>query len=790
MVKRLRRRPLTAETGVRFPYELLAVFNSPTRESIENVKFSMLFLYRLLKYEKEGEHYKMYEMIIGLQILAILFVVVSLVYMFRVGSTYTQKLMLSFLAATLVHNAGYLLELMSTSMNEALAAVKVEYLGSSIVAVLFMMFICDYCGAKGNIVFERFLLLCSCIVILLVWTTPIHKFYYKSIEFVQEGVYPHLKLEYGLGFYMYILMCIVIPWGVSVWILFTSSRNAGKRNSKFRFISVGATIALFVLALYVLGVFPEGYDPTPLSLSFMFAVLVVFVWNRKDFDLTRTATDTVLDSIGDGMIVLDESRMVSMYNAAAKEIFPQLDIRKNIKEISGVPSDVLEGDGNIKFQIGEKHYEGRFQTLTDYENAVRGYTILVVDVTSTYEYIEKLNEMREQAENANQAKSNFLANMSHEIRTPMNAIIGMCELVLEESRGRKLYDYALDIKTAALNLLSIINDILDLSKVESGKMELVEDDYQIRQLVKDTANLVKIVAAKKGLRMDVNLDENLPCGYYGDEGRIRQILINILNNAIKFTKEGSVSLDVSGEYIDKEHVKLRFEIEDTGIGIKEEDLPRMFESFRQLDMNRNKKIEGTGLGLSISKQMVALMDGEIQVSSEYGKGTCFSITIPQRVTDTRTVKENSVDQPEEKEKPLRMFEAENYHILVVDDNLINRKVVIQMLKAYKFPVEQATCGSEAIELVGKNKYQLIFMDHMMPEMDGIETTGILRSEYAENMEGTIVVALTANAFVGVEEQFLKNGFDDFLSKPFQHPQIHQILDRWVPESEKKYTEDK
>lgn len=412
-----------------------------------------------------------------------------------------------------------------------------------------------------------------------------------------------------------------------------------------------------------------------------------------------------------------------------------------------------------------------------------GYIIIVTDLSERMKTVQKLEEAKREAENANQAKSTFLANMSHEIRTPMNAIIGFSELVLKMDISDEVRAHVEDIKWSSRNLLAIINDILDISKIESGKMELVPGKYYMSVLLKDVSLIITAQAMAKGLSFQMKVDNTIPNRLYGDKVRIRGILINILNNAVKYTKEGSVTFEVSVIEKNAEKVKLEFKVSDTGVGIRPEDQKSLFKSFEQLDRKVHYGVEGSGLGLAISNGYVTLMGGEIKVSSIYGKGSVFTVILEQEIVDPAPMDEDYSHEEEQKNgSTLGTMQISGVQVLVVDDNMVNLRVADGILNSYGLLVDTASSGKEAIELCRKKKYHLIFMDQMMPEMDGVETMKQIRAEnqyYAAGGESKIIV-LTADAISGARKQLMEKGFDEYLGKPMNLKQIERLLVRFLP----------
>ena len=431
--------------------------------------------------------------------------------------------------------------------------------------------------------------------------------------------------------------------------------------------------------------------------------------------------------------------------------------------------------------------------VINYLGATFGMFVFYFNVeTPDYLTLERtlieLEEAKKQSDAASEAKSGFLSNMSHEIRTPLSAILGMNEMILREEKDKTILSYARSVERAGQNLLSVINDILDFSKIESGKLTLVEDVYSLTKVLKDVCGIISFRAAEKGLTFHAHIEESTPESFYGDVIRLRQMMLNLLGNAVKYTREGSVTLHVKCDGIrrveDRDMTTLIISVKDTGIGIAKEDMERLFDKFERVDMKQNSSVEGTGLGLAIVKEISDLMGGRIEVKSAYGEGSEFILRIPQRVEGEKKVGDlsNVLFTTEEQSNTYRArFSAPDARVLVVDDADINLLVFQKLLKQTHLVIDTALSGLDAIALTQDTPYDLIFLDQRMSGMSGAETLSYIRSQEGGVNTKTSVICLTADAVQGAKGRYLALGFTDYLSKPLDAARLEAMIMQYLPE---------
>ena len=409
--------------------------------------------------------------------------------------------------------------------------------------------------------------------------------------------------------------------------------------------------------------------------------------------------------------------------------------------------------------------------------AIGLFGFLIFSIIHTIKQLIGIRLEADEMAHISKAKDIFLANMSHEIRTPMNAIIGMDEMILREAKDKNVLRYAADIKSAGHVLLSIINDILDLSKIESGKMELIPVEYDFASVLNDIVNMTMNKSKDKGLKYDLGVEPDIPSVLRGDEIRIRQIILNLTNNAIKYTAEGRVSIHIG---FDRGTNKLTVRVADTGMGIRPEDLGKLFSSFQRLDETKNRNIEGTGLGLNITKQLTEMMGGTIAVESEYGKGSVFTATIVQEVVDDTPIG-NYTERLEKAQSEKAEFRpqliAPEARVLIVDDNEMNLEVITALMKDTRMKITTAASGAECIDVLKDRAFDVIMLDQMMPGMSGTQTLAKIREQRLA--DDTPIIALTADAIVGARDQYIREGFSDYLSKPVMYSELEEVLLKFI-----------
>ena len=528
--------------------------------------------------------------------------------------------------------------------------------------------------------------------------------------------------------------------------------------------------------------------------------VIWFTATRKNmYTITSVNMSRYLwDGIKTGILVVDSDRKPALMNTYAEEL---LSVKHSEALLLTDIFDITEAElSDVYKELRHKNevkrsWECRTApvccgiTVTaepDRFGELFCYLFAISDITREEKLIQEVMD-------SDRAKSDFLARMSHEIRTPINAVLGMDELILREGPKEPVRTYAENIASSGRSLLTIINDILDLSKIEAGKMEILCGNYSLASMLNDSCSIIAPKAAEKGLTVTLMCEEGLPRMLYGDEIRVRQILNNFLSNAVKYTEKGHIVLKAERVVLPDEpekDISIRFSVEDTGIGIEKENLGKMFESFTRLDQERNYTVEGTGLGLAITRQLVELMNGSMSVESTYGVGSTFSVILRQGIADKTPVGHVSEEYEREKSEIARntVLKLKAASVLVVDDVPMNIRVFEGLLKRTGLAIDSATGGEEALRLLRQNSYDMVFMDHMMPKMDGIETFRRFREELSEaksegretkNADAKFIM-LTANAIVGAKQEYLDEGFDDYLSKPIDGKKLEDMLVKYLP----------
>ena len=503
---------------------------------------------------------------------------------------------------------------------------------------------------------------------------------------------------------------------------------------------------------------------------------VSYQWNSKEentlVDYFQTMTE---EEIANTIAIYDRDGYIEVNPAF--QIMTTSGVNKRI--IKSCVMDILLGTQLWIPTLSGGKYSGAvfFDKYDTTPYAVTDKFLMSEVVNSLAVYIDRLN-----AENANRAKSDFLSTMSHEIRTPMNAIVGMTEVALREEMTPSMRKCLKTVQSSAFGLLTLINDILDYSKIEAGKLEIVPEKFYTLSLVND---MYEIIKARNGgkLALHLHMPDNLPTALYGDIVRIKQVMINFCTNAVKYTDTGSVDIFLETERIDDNHCKLIFSVKDTGIGIRKEDFSKLFKQYGQVDTTVNHHKEGTGLGLMISRQLIENMNGMVSVESEYGKGSTFGFTIPLIVKDwslAGTLENYHYDEDDEEDENA-LFTAPEARILIVDDTPLNLMVAEALLSPIGMTIETAESGFETLDKVADTTYDLILMDHFMPGMDGAETVQKIRALDGNPNQNIPIIALTADAMSGVKEALLASGMNDFMSKPILIDVAYQVLQRWLPE---------
>ena len=721
---------------------------------------------------------------LALHIFGVLVAFALLVIVFRKEDTnYKGELILT-IACCLVTLVAKSIYIVGGQKETMVVIGKMEYLGKCFGNFCALMFMIRWKNIKIPQWAIHLLLVVNMGFYVMIATVDYHHLYYKDYWLAPSKANLNgytLEISPAPMYYVYMAFLLAeIMTTIGIIISSYCSQRSMPNKGKIHFLMIAAMLSpMLLLSLRILKIL-KGDDPTPLGILLSCIFMSIAVVKYGLFDPVKNAKNYIIDNLKEAVIVTDADHRFLFLNSMADKIITSINKEQGYCTDDKIYA-FIQGSQDF-FDWKDRHYQVEETVLKDNE-LIQGYMMTIVDVTKIIEQNHLMKRLVLQTEDANRAKTNFVSNMSHEIRTPMNSIVGITEILLRSRHSPKEQEYLLNIQSSGRVLLTIINDVLDCSKMEAGKMQLFDEPYDTCSLFHDLRISMENRIGHSGLELIYDIDQDIPCKLKGDMGRIRQVIINLVNNAIKYTEKGSVRFSVRVRQKNTDKVMLYYEVADTGIGIREEDQKILFDAFQRVEMDRNRYVEGTGLGLTISQNLVNMMGGVIEVESEYGKGSKFYFTIEQTIIDPTPVSavnyNGQKDNVTEKEAEC-LFIAPEAHILLVDDNELNLVVAKELLKPLRMQIDTAENGLQAVKMVRGSQYDLVLMDHMMPVMDGIEAAKAIRALPEDKYQNLPIIALTANAMVDARKEFLNAGMNGFVAKPIDFTRICNQLKLWLP----------
>ena len=695
---------------------------------------------------------------------------------------------------TAVVNFGYWQLAMSHNLEEALLANRIAYLDGTFLTLFIFLAVAQFCRIKVPVWLITVMSIVGFVVLGLSYTGGYSTIYYSNVSIIQRHGVTFLVTQDGPAHILYIFLIVVyavIDLGVMVY--------AFRNKNKVSYINTFFLLAteLFCMVVYAVeSITVCEIQLLPFAYVFNMALLFVLFRRTNLYDLSINAEHIREERREYGYVSFSRHGKYIGSNEVARKYFPELENLLMDHRISPKEEFLYNEFGNWVAYFNPDTDKTRYYTRNDRilkcrlnyftvgkRSSIQGYLIEITDDTNQQRHIQELNEMARKAEEANLAKSTFIANISHEIRTPIHAVLGMNEMIMRESNEPQIRVYAGNIKKSGNILLSLVNTILDYSRMEQGNQRLQLVTYETGKLLNNALDVIRLQTNSKNLRLEVFIDEHLPAKLIGDDLKFQQILFNLLTNAVKYTNEGYVRLCVSQIERNADSVSIEVSVEDSGIGIRKEDIGHLTNAFCRVDEKHNRNIEGAGLGLSIASQLLQQMGSRLMIDSEYGVGSIFSFKLTQQIADPAELGPFSRFSETDMEvlcpAPPR-FTAPEAKILVVDDNQMNRFVFQGLLKYLKVQITLAESGRECLNAIAKEHFDLIFMDHLMPELDGIETLHILKKRSGHLCTDSKIIAITANAYPDARDVYLKEGFDDFLEKPVEGKQLEDMIYQYLP----------